>query len=211
MEVTMKYFFLLFSSLISTVLIVQAMEHFTINETVTYASSASYSSKTLSKKEETPFENDSDTITYIDLTSTFHYKERFSQQTLAQKLSGTYFENTAVIFLDAAKRYQIDVGLLVAIAFAETGGNSKKLTQKRNGFGIKNPSLEGFKWYKNINSSIYDAARLLTTERYNHKSLKEIWYTYCPPGSDEKNGHLNANWGKNVIAHYNSLIDIQNN
>lgn len=123
------------------------------------------------------------------------------ENTLEGKLSGT-----AVHFINAGKKYDIDPSLLSAIAIHETGnGSSKAVNEKLNVAGMMGKS--GLRSYQSLEDSIFDMARNLRQNYLNQgkDTIAKIGAKYAPVGAANDPIGLNNHWTKGVSRHLNNL------
>ena len=136
--------------------------------------------------------------------SDFHFKPvQFMklENNLDGKLSGS-----AVHFINAGKKYDIDPSLLSAIAIHETGnGSSKAVNEKLNVAGMMGKN--GLRRYDSIEDSIFDMARNLRKNYLNQgkDTIAEIGAKYAPVGAANDPTGLNDHWTKGVSRHLNNL------
>jgi len=120
---------------------------------------------------------------------------------LAGKLSGT-----AVHFIEAGKKYDIDPNLLSAIAVHETGnGSSRAANEKNNIAGMMGKN--GLRSYESVADSIYDMARNLRQNYLNQgkESIAQIGAKYAPVGAANDPTGLNNHWTQGVSKFYTQL------
>lgn len=121
--------------------------------------------------------------------------------TLGGKLSGT-----AVHFINAGKKYNIDPNLLTAIAKHETGnGTSGAVNTKNNVAGMMGKN--GLRSYGSVEESIFDMARNLR-QNYLDKgkdTISKIGAKYAPVGAANDPTGLNNHWTTGVTRNYNSF------
>ena len=120
---------------------------------------------------------------------------------LEGKLSGT-----AVHFINAGKKYDINPGLLSAIAIHETGnGSSKAVNEKLNVAGMMGKN--GLRSYDSLEASIFDMARNLRENYLNQgkDTVAKIGAKYAPIGVSNDPTGLNNHWVQGVSRHLNSL------
>ena len=136
--------------------------------------------------------------------SDFHFKPvQFMklENSLDGKLSGS-----AVHFINAGKKYDIDPNLLSAIAIHETGnGSSKAVNEKLNVAGMMGKN--GLRSYGSIEDSIFDMARNLRKNYLNQgkDTIAEIGAKYAPVGAANDPTGLNNHWTKGVSRQLNNL------
>ena len=121
--------------------------------------------------------------------------------TLEGKLSGT-----ATHFINAGKQYDIDPGLLSAIAIHETGnGSSRAVNEKNNVAGMMGKN--GLRSYTSVEESIFDMARNLRENYLNHgkDTIEKIGAKYAPIGVANDPTGLNNHWTTGVNRHFNNL------
>lgn len=117
------------------------------------------------------------------------------------KLSGT-----AVHFIEAGKKYDIDPNLLSAIAVHETGnGSSRAANEKNNIAGMM--GKDGLRSYESVADSIYDMARNLRQNYLNQgkESIAQIGAKYAPVGAANDPTGLNNHWTQGVSKFYTQL------
>lgn len=117
------------------------------------------------------------------------------------KLSGT-----AVHFIEAGKKYDIDPNLLSAIAVHETGnGSSRAANEKNNIAGMMGKN--GLRSYESVADSIYDMARNLRQNYLNQgkESIAQIGAKYAPVGAANDPTGLNNHWTQGVSKFYTQL------
>jgi len=137
-------------------------------------------------------------------TSDLHFKPvQFMklENSLDGKLSGS-----AVHFINAGKKYDIDPSLLSAIAIHETGnGSSKAVNEKLNVAGMMGKN--GLRRYDSIEDSIFDMARNLRKNYLNQgkDTIAEIGAKYAPVGATNDPTGLNNHWTKGVSRQLNNL------
>ena len=120
---------------------------------------------------------------------------------LAGKLSGS-----AVHFIEAGKKYDIDPNLLSAIAVHETGnGSSRAANEKNNIAGMMGKN--GLRSYESVADSIYDMARNLRQNYLNQgkESIAQIGAKYAPVGAANDPTGLNNHWTQGVSKFYTQL------
>lgn len=120
---------------------------------------------------------------------------------LEGKLSGT-----AIHFINAGKKYDIDPGLLSAIAIHETGnGSSRAVNEKNNVAGMM--GKDGLRSYASVEDSIFDMARNLRKNYLNQgkDTIAEIGAKYAPVGATNDPTGLNNHWTKGVSKQFNNL------
>ncbi|MFP3324094.1 glucosaminidase domain-containing protein [Planococcus sp. SIMBA_160] len=120
---------------------------------------------------------------------------------LEGKLSGT-----AVHFIEAGKKYDIDPNLLSAIAIHETGnGSSRAANEKNNIAGMMGKN--GLRSYDSVADSIYDMARNLRQNYLNQgkESIAQIGAKYAPVGAANDPTGLNNHWTQGVSKFYTTL------
>lgn len=120
---------------------------------------------------------------------------------LERKLSGT-----AVHFIEAGKKYDIDPNLLSAIAVHETGnGSSRAANEKNNIAGMMGKN--GLRSYDSVADSIYDMARNLRQNYLNQgkESIAQIGAKYAPVGAANDPTGLNNHWTQGVSKFYTQL------
>lgn len=123
------------------------------------------------------------------------------ENTLEGKLSGS-----AQHFINAGKKYDIDPGLLTAIAIHETGnGSSRAVNEKNNVAGMMGKN--GLRSYASVEDSIYDMARNLRKNYLNQgkDTIAEIGAKYAPVGAANDPTGLNNHWTKGVSRQFNNL------
>lgn len=123
------------------------------------------------------------------------------ENTLEGKLSGS-----AQHFINAGKKYDIDPGLLTAIAIHETGnGSSRAVNEKNNVAGMMGKN--GLRSYESVEDSIYDMARNLRKNYLNQgkDTIAEIGAKYAPVGAANDPTGLNNHWTKGVSRQFNNL------
>lgn len=123
------------------------------------------------------------------------------ENTLEGKLSGS-----AQHFINAGKKYDIDPGLLTAIAIHETGnGSSRAINEKNNVAGMMGKN--GLRSYASVEDSIYDMARNLRKNYLNQgkDTIAEIGAKYAPVGAANDPTGLNNHWTKGVSRQFNNL------
>lgn len=121
--------------------------------------------------------------------------------TLEGKLSGT-----ATHFINAGKQYDIDPGLLSAIAIHETGnGSSRAINEKNNVAGMMGKN--GLRSYASVEDSIFDMARNLRENYLNQgkDTIEKIGAKYAPIGVVNDPTGLNNHWTTGVNRHFNNL------
>ncbi|WP_404335946.1 glucosaminidase domain-containing protein [Planococcus rifietoensis] len=117
------------------------------------------------------------------------------------KLSGS-----AVHFIEAGKKYDIDPNLLSAIAVHETGnGSSRAANEKNNIAGMMGKN--GLRSYESVADSIYDMARNLRQNYLNQgkESIAQIGAKYAPVGAANDPTGLNNHWTQGVSKFYTQL------
>lgn len=120
---------------------------------------------------------------------------------LEGKLSGT-----ATHFINAGKKYDIDPGLLSAIAIHETGnGSSRAVNEKNNVAGMM--GKDGLRSYESVEDSIFDMARNLRINYLNQgkDTIAEIGAKYAPVGAANDPTGLNNHWTKGVSRQFNNF------
>ncbi|KOF09885.1 conjugal transfer protein [Planococcus glaciei] len=123
------------------------------------------------------------------------------ENTLEGKLSGS-----AQHFINAGRKYDIDPGLLTAIAIHETGnGSSRAVNEKNNVAGMMGKN--GLRSYASVEESIYDMARNLRKNYLNQgkETIAEIGAKYAPVGAANDPTGLNNHWTKGVSRQFNNL------
>lgn len=121
--------------------------------------------------------------------------------TLGGKLSGT-----AVHFINAGKKYNIDPNLLTAIAKHETGnGTSRAANEKNNIAGMMGKN--GLRSYGSVEESIFDMARNLRQNYLDQgkDTIAKIGAKYAPVGAANDPTGLNNHWTKGVTHNFNSI------
>ncbi|TWT03673.1 glucosaminidase domain-containing protein [Planomicrobium sp. CPCC 101079] len=121
--------------------------------------------------------------------------------TLDGKLSGT-----AVHFINAGKKYNIDPNLLTAIAKHETGnGTSRAVNEKNNVAGMM--GKDGLRSYGSVEESIFDMARNLRQNYLDQgkDTIAEIGAKYAPVGAANDPTGLNNHWTNGVTRNFNNI------
>nr|WP_246231665.1 glucosaminidase domain-containing protein [Sporosarcina jiandibaonis] len=121
--------------------------------------------------------------------------------TLAGKLS-----DSAIHFINAGKKYDINPNLLSAIAIHETGnGSSKAAHEKNNIAGMM--GRNGLRSYDSVEESIFDMARNLRQNYLNlgKTTITEIGAKYAPVGAANDPTGLNNHWTTGVSRQLNKL------
>jgi len=148
--------------------------------------------------------NKTDVPTSTGDTSDFKFKPmQFIKldNSLEGKLSGT-----ATHFINAGKKYDIDPGLLSAIAIHETGnGSSKAVNEKNNVAGMMGKT--GLRSYASVEDSIFDMARNLRQNYLNQgkDTIAKIGAKYAPIGVANDPTGLNNHWTTGVNRHFNNF------
>jgi len=123
------------------------------------------------------------------------------ENSLEGKLSGT-----AVHFINAGKKYDIDPGLLSAIAIHETGnGSSRTVNEKNNVAGMMGKN--GLRSYQSVEDSIFDMARNLRQNYLDQgkDTIAAIGAKYAPVGAANDPTGLNNHWTKGVSRQLDNL------
>jgi len=123
------------------------------------------------------------------------------ENSLEGKLSGT-----AAHFINAGKKYDIDPGLLSAIAIHETGnGSSRAANEKNNVAGMMGKN--GLRSYQSVEDSIFDMARNLRQNYLNQgkDTIEKIGAKYAPVGATNDPTGLNNHWTTGVNRQLNNL------
>ncbi|RNF38775.1 glucosaminidase domain-containing protein [Planococcus salinus] len=124
------------------------------------------------------------------------------ENTLDGKLSGS-----AVHFINAGKKYDIDPNLLSAIAIHETGnGSSRAANEKNNVAGMMGKN--GLRSYGSVEESIFDMARNLRQNYLDQgkTTVAEIGAKYAPVGAANDPTGLNNHWTTGVSRQLNNLV-----
>ncbi|MCH6266827.1 glucosaminidase domain-containing protein [Neobacillus citreus] len=122
-------------------------------------------------------------------------------ETLGGKLKGF-----GEMFVKAGQQFNINPGLLAAIAKHETGnGTSRASIVKNNIAGMMGKS--GLKTYASVEDSIMDMARNLSSNYLGKglSSISSIGSKYAPIGAENDPTGLNNHWVKGVSKYFNQI------
>ena len=148
--------------------------------------------------------------TALEIRETKNKSSQERKQIIIDVLNGNLKNNLAMkgeVFYNASVENNVNPMLMVAIANHETGFGTSKILRTHNNVG--GHYINGsFKYYNNIDESIYAQARIL--KRYyideGLNSIDLIGNKYCPIGASNDPNNVNQYWVPKVTEYYLHII-----
>lgn len=129
-----------------------------------------------------------------------------TQVLIEKELKNSPMEGSALHFIEAGEKYNVDPLFLVSIGYHESKYAKAYSNNSRHSYAGVMRFFNGqrdLKSYTSWKDAIYDHARIIR-EVYLNKgktTIKDIWLSYAPPIEA-----TNESWGPSVARKYNSLL-----